>query len=131
MFHSGPGRPAIEVDITVRTLQFTWTKIANILEISRSTLYRRLDEEGISHHTTYTSISDAELDQKVIAVKNLHPNDGERVMIGHLAYCGIIIPRSRLCVSIHRVDLVNTAIRRSISAKTSLPCGRSELFMAY
>ena len=120
MFHSGQGRPAIDVDITdveyLRNLRFTWTKIADILGISRSTLYRRLDEEGISQHTTYTNITDAELDQKVIAVKNLHPNDGERMMISHLSRRGII-PRSRLRASIHRVDPVNTAIRRSITVR--------------
>ena len=66
-----------------------WTKITNILGISQSTLYRHLDE-GISQHTTFTDISDAELDQKVAAIKNVHPNDGKRMMVGHLAQCGII-----------------------------------------
>ncbi|MCG8621093.1 MAG: hypothetical protein MJE68_03690 [Proteobacteria bacterium] len=101
----------------LRSLRFTWTKIANILGISRSTLYRRLDEEGISQHTTFTSITDAELDQKVAAIKNVHPNDGERMMIGHLARCGIVVQRSRLRACIHRVDPVNAAIRRSITVR--------------
>ena len=91
MFHSGPGRPAIDVDITdveyLRNLRFTWTKIADILGISRSTLYRHLDEEGISHHTTYTNITDAELDHKVIAVKNLHPNDDDRSSVTSWHHC--------------------------------------------
>lgn len=42
-------RPQIQVDIetilNLRSLNFTWTKI---LEISRSTLNRRLEKEGIS-----------------------------------------------------------------------------------
>ena len=80
-------------------------------------MYRRLDEEGISQHTTFTDISDTELDQKVAAIKNVHPNDGERMMVGHLPQCGIIVQRSRLRASIHRVDPVNTVIRSSITVR--------------
>ena len=98
----------------LRSLRFTWTKIARILGVSRSTLYRRLDEDGISYHTT---ISDAELDEKIAAIKRVHPNDGERLMIGHLARRGIVIQRSRIRASIHRVDPVNTAIRRSVTIR--------------
>ena len=87
-----------------------WTRIAKLLDISRLTLYR-LEEEGISRHLTFTSISDIQLDTVVREVKNSHPNDGERLMIGHLARRNIIVPRARLRGSIHRVDPINTALR--------------------
>ena len=63
--------PSVEVDIDeveyLRSLRFSWTKIAGILEISRSTLYRRLESEGIHQDLSFSSITDAELDEKIIA----------------------------------------------------------------
>ncbi len=46
-----------------------------------------------------------------------HPNDGERLLIRHLATRGIIVPRARVRGSIHRVDPENTAIRRSVTIR--------------
>ena len=38
-------------------LRFTWTKIAEILGISRSTLYHCLEQEGVDLICTYSDIS--------------------------------------------------------------------------
>lgn len=75
--------------------------------MSRSTLYRRLEEDGFNRLTTFTSISDAELDFTVREIKRNHPSDGERMIIGHLCRLGINVPRSRVRSSIHRIDPVN------------------------
>ena len=115
------GRPSISVDMEhvefLRGMRFTWSKIAEVLGVSRSTLYRRLDEEGVPNHMYYSSITDVQLDQCVEEIKQSHPNDGERMMIGHLARQGIYVQRARLRASIHRVDPINTAIRRSITVR--------------
>ena len=50
-------------------------------------------------------------------MKRAHPNDGERLLIGHLAQEGIIVPRVRVRASIHRVDPINTELRRSITVR--------------
>ena len=115
------GRPTIEIDIQdiefLRGLRFPFCKIAVILGISRSTLYRRLEEEGLSQDLTYTDISDRDLDSELAAIKSNHPNDGERLLSGHLSRQGIIVPRAQLRASIHRVDPINTAIRRSVTIR--------------
>ena len=98
-------------------MKFTWDKIASIIGVSRSTLYRRLEEEGISTCITYSSITDNALDDLIHGIKMQHPHDGERLMIGHLSRHGIRVPRTRLRASIHRVDPVNTALRQSITIR--------------
>lgn len=120
------GRPKVNVDIEdiefLRGLRFSYTNIATILGISRSTLYRKLDEEGISRYSKYSDISDHELDREMIEIKLDHPNDGERMVIGHLATRGIIVPRVRVRASIHRIDPENTALRRSITIRRRVYC---------
>ena len=97
----------------LRGLQYTLTNFAKIMGISRSTIYRRLDDAGLDHiRTSYTNISDAALDQVVRTIKQVHPNDGEHLMAGHLASRGIIVQYAHLRGSIHRTDPENTAIRR-------------------
>ena len=98
-------------------LRFSYTEIAKILEISRSTLYRRLEEEGISRYSKYSDITDNDLDTEITEIKLDHPNDGERLLIGHLAARGIIVPRAKVRASIHRVDPESTQLRRSITIR--------------
>ena len=101
----------------LRSLRFSFKEIASILGISRATLYRRLDEEGLSSNCMYSNISDQDLDSYILSIKRSHPNDGERLLAGHLCRLGIVVPRTRLRGSIHRVDPENTAARRSITVR--------------
>ena len=114
------GRPKLDVDIediiALKALNYGWTKIALILGISRSTLYRRLNEEGISSDS-YTELTSAELDEVVIDIKRDHPNDGEVLVNGHLLRLGIRVTRAKLRASIHHVDHDNTVARRSHTVK--------------
>ncbi len=99
-----------------RAYRFSWTQIAKFLGISRSTLYRRLDEEGLSREEQFSAISDGELDRQVRNIKRDHPNDGER-LLGHLRQRQIFVQRTRLRACIHRVDPINTQLRRSVTVR--------------
>ena len=108
--------PVEEIEL-LRSLRFSWTRIATLLGISRSTLYRRLTEEGISLSTTFSNISDGDLDRVIGTIKAAHPNDGERLIIGHLTTHNLILPRTRVRASIHRVDHEGTLQRRSVTVR--------------
>ena len=90
----------------LRALNYTWTKIASILDISHATLYRRLEDAGISSDDG-SHISDAELDDIIRSIKQDHPNEGEVLIQGHLVRKKIRVPREALRQSIHRVDHAN------------------------
>ena len=59
------GRPAALVDIEdiefLRNLRFSYTDVAKILGVSRPTIYRKTEDEGVSFKK-YTEISDRILD---------------------------------------------------------------------
>ena len=110
------GRPRLDVDkediLSLRRLNYSWTKIARVLGISRPTLYRRLHEYGIDTET-FTDISEPELNDVVEQVKAEHPNIGEVMLYGHLLHMGIKVPRAKLRSAIHHVDHANTVSRQS------------------
>ena len=70
--------------------------LVEILNISRSgsTLYRRLEQEGIDRMCVYLEISDTELHGMLATIKLSHPNDGERLILGHLHHLGVTVPRA-------------------------------------
>ena len=116
-FYRSPGRHLLEVSVEeveyLGSLHFSWTKIAEIIGISRSTLYRRLYQEGIDQSVSYSTVRDRELDEILVRAKIGHPNDGEKLIIGHLRRIGSIIQRSRISEIISRVDPVGIALRRT------------------
>ena len=107
------GRPLLDVNIEnvrdLRQLGFSWTKISKMLNVSRQTLYRRVEGTGLMG---YTDINDQELDCIIRTYKTTHPNDGEVMVIGHLHASQVLIPRSRIRESIHRVDSAGVEQRR-------------------
>ena len=101
----------------LRSIGFTWSKIAILLQVSRSTLYRRLEEKGIDPSSSYGSISNSQLDQEVWDIKQHHPNNGEVLIAANLLSQGIRVQRSRLRASIHMVDLTGVETRRRFTVQ--------------
>lgn len=110
------GRPAKDVTVnqilSLRSLHYSWTKISELLGVSRSTVYRRLLDGGVSTNDN-TDISSSDLDDVLREIKKDFPNDGEVLLKSHLLRIGIKVTRQNLRTSIHRVDHDNTVARQS------------------
>ncbi len=115
LHHSGSvGRPTIilnfEMIELMRTSGYTWTEVANALETSRTTVWRRLRDAGYQI-LKYTDISDEQLDNVLTTIQEQYPNCGQQLISGFLISRGIYIPRYRLRESILRVDPLRRLIR--------------------
>ncbi len=93
-------------------MQYTWGQIADVMMTSRTTLWRRMTELGVSF-STYSNISDSELDSVVeVQVRNF-PRYGSVMMWGHLRSLNIHVTRQKVRDSLMRVSPEAIQYRRS------------------
>lgn len=85
-------------------LRLPATCIADILGVSRRTLYRRMQELNMSVRNLYSTITDAALDALVQAIKSRLPHAGYHIVKGCLSAEGHHVQWTRLKASMHRVD---------------------------
>src|SRR5437763_5956082 len=110
------GRPKIVIDEDVikllRQLEYNWTDIAKIFDVSSKTL-SRMRKDGNLQDTiqSYSTLSNNELDDVVKQVKQENPFFGQAMTMGALRSRGIRITRNRLRESIHRVDAFGAVTR--------------------
>ena len=128
-----PGRPKLSFDMEdlqcLQRIGLSLTKISEIFGISRSTLYRRMQEIGFDR-TRFSLCSDEELDGIIANLKNTLPHVGERIIIGHIRGLGLCIQREKIRQSIRRIDPVNTSLRwhLNISRRTYSVPGPNSLW---
>ncbi|KAL2085762.1 hypothetical protein ACEWY4_019082 [Coilia grayii] len=110
------GRPRFDIDREcleeVLELNLPVPCIAKMLSVSRSTVFRRMKEFGLSARR-YHEIDDGELDNVVQSIKIEMPTAGYRMVKGRLRSLGIHVPWRRVAASLHRVDSVGILSRLS------------------
>ena len=81
----GRGRPKAVVSqeqlLHLRSLNFSWTRIAELLGVSRVTLYRRRRELGINDSDIMRTMDDNELRSFVCQIREEFPTIGESLVI--------------------------------------------------
>ena len=110
-----PGRPKLiipeELLENLRSLGFTWNQIARMLRVSRWTIYRRVEEYGLSC-SRYSNITDNQLDEIISGFISRHgTTTGQSYLIGYVRSLGHLVQRSRVRAAINRVDPENSALR--------------------
>ena len=111
-----PGRPSFNISTEMledlRGYGFSWTKIAQILGVSRWTIHRRVRDMGLGYLGEFTLISDSELENLVADYINRHGhNSGQTYIMGYLRSLGIRVQRHRVRECIVRLSPEN-AMRR-------------------
>ena len=87
-----------------RTLRFSVREIASLLGVGVRTVERRMHEFGLSARSSYSTITDAELDLAVESILRSFPNAGYKRMSGFLTSRGLRVQQNRIRSSMRRVD---------------------------
>ena len=128
-----PGRPKFLINIdTVELLRgcgYSWSQIADALQISRTTLWRRLKDANCVVQK-YSEISDDDLDSHVRQIQREHPNCGQQLLHGYLKDRGVSVQRRRLRESVARTDPIQRHVRwhQVISRRTYSVQGSNSLW---
>ena len=111
---SGHGRPRFDISQEqlqyLRSLSFTWTDIADMLMVSRMTVYRRRVQYGLLSDPQ-SSISDQQLIERVRQLLVQHPHVGQSFISGQLRSQGYRVSRERIRHAVRTCDPLDAALR--------------------
>jgi len=101
-----------------RNLGFSWKQISQLLMVSRWTIYRRVNELGLTDITGYSDISDDQLDEIIQNFRSSHGlTVGRSILIGHLKSIGIRVQQKRVTKSLVRIDPHGSRVRWAVLVK--------------
>ena len=115
------GRPRFDIGsdqlVYLSSLNFTWTRIASMMGVSRMTIYRRRRELNL--RSSLQSITDGELILTLQEIQHNYPTFGEAMVLGHLRSLGYRVSRDRVRRGIRAIDPISSALRgpRGITAR--------------
>ena len=90
---------------------FNSPAIAGILGVSLRTIERRQQEFGIRQLSTYSTISEQDLDNMIENILVSFPETGYKRMTGFLRSRGVVVQQSRIREAMRRVNPEGTMLR--------------------
>ena len=106
-------------------MRYTWSAVADVLMISRITLWRRLSDMNIPP-SSYTDISNSDLDAVMSILVSIFPQNGIVFMWGHLKSINTFVTWQKVAESLMR-DSPSTI---KLNVSSCLPCPSSKLLVA-
>ena len=107
------GRPAFLIpQEQLQCLRFSVPQIAQLLGVSVRTVRRRMSVAGLSIRSTYSQLSDDQLDDLVGSIQQQFPHCGNRQMFGHLTSRGVRVQYHRVRESQRRIDPGGSVLRQ-------------------
>lgn len=108
IFNGTRGRPKVLVTEGMLSYFFSHgfsaSTTAMLLQVSLSTIRRRMSEYDMRVRDRYSDISDQELDRVITMVQHRNPNCGYRMMQGHVARLGHRVQQVRIREAMARTD---------------------------
>lgn len=98
--------------------------IAKQFDVCRGIIYKAIQEYGINYNK-FSEASLPEVEEAVATIKQMHPDAGEVMVMGHLASKGMHFQRNKVRKAIHTVDPdgVRERSHRPIKRRVySVPC---------
>lgn len=92
--------------LNVLDMQLTVPCIANLLAVSKRTVFKRMAECNVSVRGPYCTVSNEKLDRLIIDLKTSMPNAGYRIIKEALKGIGHSVQWKRVMASMHHVDTV-------------------------
>lgn len=116
-----PGRPRFDISKEqleyLHSMSFTWVQIADLLGVSRMTIYRRRREFGLTEIAS-TNITDRELEHTLHQMRRDFPSIGQTMVWATLRSMGYRVTRERVREAIRITDPINTSLRwREVSVR--------------
>ncbi|KAK6492728.1 hypothetical protein HHUSO_G2116, partial [Huso huso] len=98
-------------------LGFSWTSIARLLSVGTRTIYRQRQRLGLLTYSSFSNISDSELDNLILEIRRSTPNAGETYISGSIRSRNIRVQQWRIRERLHIIDPIirrRSAIQRRI-----------------
>ena len=133
LYTGNAGRPKLIVNVEqvelLRTAGYTWEEVSCVLNVSRTTLWRRFHELGLPLQK-YSEINDRCLDHLVRSIQQNNPNIGVNMLQGYLKSQGVNVQRRRVRESILRIKPLRAIVRwqQTISRRTYSVPGPNSLW---
>ena len=112
---AGRGRPRALITREqleyLRSMNFSWGHVAELLGVSRLTIYRRRRALGMQDEDILRPMDADELHRFVSQMREEFPSIGESLLIGRLYSMGYHVARERVRAVIRATDPINTALR--------------------
>ena len=109
------GRPYFQIPLSqlkyLIDSRFSVPQIAKLMDVSVSTIRRRMSASNLSIRATYCALTD-ELDRLIVTIQQQFPNWGNRQMYGYLISINIRVQFHRVWESQKRIDPEGTMMRR-------------------
>ncbi|KAJ6592138.1 hypothetical protein DFH09DRAFT_1073208 [Mycena vulgaris] len=129
MFRLSKKRLCTDFDMGNRNM---YSPPAKAMGVGRSTLYRHMEERGLSTaRREWSDLTDDQIGELVSEISLAHPFVTTTIVLGHLEAHKVHLPQARVQESLRRVDRIGVLVRCAPSKLLSCLVSDVDLWMVW